>query len=178
MSVKVLSKAALSKATGVVADLTQRNPKCVEDYIQVRQTLNELERTRRELEAEVIDYAHIQVMEGGTNTLQLYGDLASEVELQLVSRKPTEKQIVASHPELQEMADQLADDRETTREQNADKINQIIAAMEELSQEIEDFSHSEGGQKLLIEYKKLLKQETKAAGSTYSIRYKELKSKL
>jgi nucleoid-associated protein YejK len=170
-------KTVPTKATTVVADLIQRNPKCVDDYINVRRTLVDLEAQRRELEEEVIEYAHIQIMEGNTvgSVLNLYGEIADEVELALMTRKPTEKQIVASNPDLSDIAEHLETDREETRERNADKINQLITAMEELSAEIEQLSYSEGGHALLKEYKAELKAATKTAGSAYSIRFKELR---
>jgi nucleoid-associated protein YejK len=167
----------ITKATTVVADLTQRNPKCVDDYITTRRQLVELEAKRRDLESDVIEYAHIQIMEGNSvgQAIPLYGDVAGKVEISLTTRKPTKEQVVAASPELTQISEQLADDRETTREQNADKINQLITAMEELSEEIEQLSYSEGGHALLKEYKALLKKEMKVSGSTYGIRYKELR---
>lgn len=174
-----LTKAKTSKATTVVAELTQRNPKCVEDYVAVRRRLVEEEALRRELETEVIDYAHVQILEGNSRgtVLNLYGELDNEVELALVNRKPTEKQIIASDPDLIQLQEQLDDDRETTRENNQLKINQLILAMEELSAEIEQLSYSEGGHALKEEMKALLKKATKTSGSVSSVRFKELKKR-
>lgn len=145
------------------------DPHFLVSYVGLRRYLRYLETEKAELEGQLVDYANTLAMEGNLHKQRIPSTLEG-VELYLVGRSPTDKTIVASDPDLKQMAEQLEDDRATTRERNADKINQLIQAMEEMQEEIESLSYSEGGHELKAEFDTHLESCKRIAGKTYSIR--------
>jgi hypothetical protein len=150
------------------------NPPFITRYTKIRQLINEATLERKELEAEIIEWGKLQLEEATNTRLPIKGTLGKQVELSLASVKPKEADALKGSLELRQLQEEIAEDKETTLEQNEDKINELISQMEELQQQIHQLSYSEHGHQLIKEYNSLLKKELRKCPCSYQVRYKEL----
>lgn len=119
-------------------------PIFVKRYLEIRSLLDILERDRRELEAQVIEWGLLCINAQSTNG-QVIAD-TEDKELLLTVRKPTVKDL--KDDRLTKLAEAIEEERSLAIQENQARINTLMARQQAIKEELAQLTITPHGKEL------------------------------